>query len=370
MRILHVCQPTDGGAAVVVRDLVRAGVSAGDEVTVACPGGEYLANWTADAGARWVEVPMSRAPTPRDVVLCLKLRALLREHEVAHLHSSKAGALGRLAVTTLRTRRPGVLFTPHGWSWYVGGRAAVVYRRFERWAARFTTVVTVVSNEELRAGRAVLGPRPRIELVENGVDTDAFRPDGPAAPRTAAPLLVQVGRLSVQKGQDRSVEALARLGDPSVRLRLVGEGPDRDALLAQAAELGVAEQVEFVGSVDPRPHLRAADVVLLPSRWEGMSLVLLEAMSCGTAIIAADCGGSDALAGVGVLVPHEDDESAIRGIAAAVVRLLGDPAERDRLGAAARAKAIKRHSLGGVVKHYEALWREVMVRSGGFAGST
>jgi glycosyltransferase involved in cell wall biosynthesis len=281
---------------------------------------------------------------------------LLVAADVAHLHSSKAGAVGRLAAFTVRGGRPHIVFTPHGWSWYVGGSIARAYRMFERLAVRMTDVVTVVSAEELRAGRAVLGPRAPIELIENGVDVAAFTPDGAVAPRGSEPLVVQVGRLSVQKGQDRALRALAALADDAVRLRFVGEGPARPVLERLASELGVSDRVEYAGSVDPRPHLRCADVVILPSRWEGMSLVLLEAMAVGAPIIASTCGGSDALAGCGRLVDHEDDARAEGELARAIAELLGDRAEGVALGALARQRAVDSYALDGVLARYRKVW--------------
>jgi glycosyltransferase involved in cell wall biosynthesis len=357
VRILHVCQPTDGGAAVVVRELVGAGVRAGDEVIVAGPRGPYLAEWVIAAGARWVELPMTRQPSPRDLLACLRVRRLLVAADVAHLHSSKAGAVGRLAAFTMRARRPRIVFTPHGWSWYVGGSIARAYRLFERVAVRMTDVVTVVSVDELRAGRAVLGPEAPIELIENGVDVSAFTPVGPLAPREPEPLVVQVGRLSIQKGQDRALRALASLADRSVRLRFVGEGPQRVALEQLAIELGVRDRVEYAGSVDPRPHLRCADVVILPSRWEGMSLVLLEAMAVGAPVIASSCGGSDALAGCGRLVDHEDDARVEGELGRAITELLGDRVHAAQLGAKARQRAVDSYALDGVLARYHKVWR-------------
>ena len=370
MRILHVCQPTDGGAAVVVRDLVEAGVAAGDEVTVACPRGGFLADWVQTAGARWTPLPMERSAGPREVLSVLRLRPMLSGVDVMHLHSSKAGAIGRLAMATgrttqrksTRTRSPRVVFTPHGWSFYIGGRQAWLYRKFERRMAVWTEVITVVSADELQQGRTVLGDRTRIELVENGVDNSKFSPDGPVAERGSAPLLVQVGRLSEQKAQDRTLRALARLADDTVRVRLVGDGPQRRALSQLAEALGVADRVEFVGSVDPRPHLRAADLVLLPSRWEGMSLVLLEAMSIGATVIASDCGGSDALIGCGLVVDHADDETAITGLVKEVSQLLPDPSRRAALGEAARRKACQRYSIERTIGRYRALWQGTPTR--------
>jgi glycosyltransferase involved in cell wall biosynthesis len=359
VRVLHICQPTDGGAAVVVAQLARAGVAAGDTVTVACPGGAYLADWVAQAGARWVELSLQRSPTWRDLPMCARIRPMLVQADIVHLHSSKAGAVGRIAAMTTQSARPRIIFTPHGWSWYVQARGAGLCRRFERLAARVTDVITVVSSEELRAGRAVLGAGCRIDLIENGVDTHAFDPHGPRAERRSAPLLVQVGRLSTQKAQDRSIRALAACADRGVRLRLVGDGPERGALERLARQLGVDDRLEFTGSDDPRPHLRAADIVLLPSRWEGMSLVLLEAMSIGAAVVSADCAGSDVLDGCGMLVDHADDTAAVAGIARSVTEMLADPELRRDLGDRARRRIEQHHALADVLVRYHALWRSL-----------
>ena len=356
MRILHVCQPTEGGAAVVVRQLAEAGVATGDDVTVASPAEGLLPTWVQAAGATWVELAMTRVPEIGDVAQIARLRRILPEFDVVHAHSSKAGALVRVAALLL-ARRPRVVFTPHGWSWYVGGRAAVAYRYFERVAARWTDVITVVSGAEFDDGRAVLRRSAPLELLENGVDTDAFAPAGPVAARQPGPLLVQVGRLSIQKGQDRSLRALARLTDATSRLRLIGEGPREAELRELAEELGVDQRVEFIGATDPRPHLRAADIVLLPSRWEGMSLALLEAMSTGKAIISSDCGGSDALGETGRVVAHSDDEVAVEQLTTELTRLLASPRERANLGRAARGRAQERYSLARVMARYHQVWR-------------
>jgi glycosyltransferase involved in cell wall biosynthesis len=323
---------------------------------VACPDEGYLPNWTKQAGATWIDMPMTRSPGAADLGLIARARSLLRESEVAHPHSSKAGAVVRLAAATMGTQRPRVVFTPHGWSWYVGGRAAPAYRLFERWAAKACDVVTAVSEEELALGRAVLGPKRRMELVENGVDVAAFDPVGVLAPRRDEPLIVQVGRLSEQKGQDRAIKALAALSDSSVRLRFVGDGPDRESLEALARELSVSDRIEYVGSVDPRPHLRAADVVILPSRWEGMSLVLLEAMAIGAAIISSDCGGSDALKGCGLFVDHRQDERAVSELVAHLELLIPNSEKQAEWGRLSHARAIERFSLQRVLQEYERIW--------------
>lgn len=355
MRILHVSQPATAGTAAVVRALTEFGIGRGDDVVVCCPADGELSEWTARAGATWIPLELQRAPGLHDLKHWWKLRGLIRDYDVVHFHSSKAGALGRFALRTVRPQ-PRSVFTPHGWSWYVGGGQATAYKLVERIAARWVDTITTVSQGEFEDGRAVLGAEAPLRVVENGVDVDRYTPSGAAAPRPDDVLLVQVGRLSPQKGQDRSIRALAELG-PGFVLRLIGDGPQRADLERLAADLGVQQQIEFVGATDPRPHMRAADIVLLPSRWEGMSLVLLEAMAIGAAIITTDCRGSDSARGAARLIRNSAPEPQVVNSIAEQVRLLSQDAElRSSLGSAAHHAAVEKHSLPDTLQRYADVW--------------
>jgi glycosyltransferase involved in cell wall biosynthesis len=341
--------------AVCVRDLVQAAVDAGYQVTVACPAGGHLPAWVRQRGAAWERLEMRRPPHPSDILAVMRLRRLARTHDLVHLHSSKAGVVGRLAVATLGPRRPPVVFTPHGWSWLVGGRLAPLYRWTERVVLPLATAVVAVSEEERAHGRAVLGPRAaRIVVNPNGVDTRRFSPEGPAADRSDAPLVVCVGRLCRARAPDVAVAALALMRTPSVRLRLVGDGEDRAAVEELVTALGLDGRVELSGfRPEPAPDLRAADVVLIPSRYDGMALILLEAMACGAAIVATRVPGTSALGEAGQLVPVEDPQ----GLAEAVDALLANPQRRRQLGAAARARAAENYSLQRSLQGILKLWQ-------------
>jgi glycosyltransferase involved in cell wall biosynthesis len=352
-RVMHVSQPDDGGTATVVERLAASDLMRGWVVTVVSPPGR-LQRWAESRGAAWVPLPLSRAPGPGDVVALGRLRHLLPAADVVCLHSSKAGAVGRLALASLPARdRPACVFMPHAWSWYVGGRLRPVYRLFERVAARWSDVIVVVSPAEERDGRTLLGPSSRtMRLIENGVDVDAFSPSGPVAHRTPEPLVVCVGRLCPQKGQDLLIRALALLGDDATRLVLVGDGPDRNALGQLARQLGVADRVHLAGRQDPGPYYRAADVVAVPSRWEGLSLVLLEALSCGAAVLATAAATAE-FRGRSAVVTTPSGQPA--DLAAGLTALLDDPHLRADIGRQGRSLMTGYYSLDRAVTEYASV---------------
>jgi glycosyltransferase involved in cell wall biosynthesis len=356
-RILIVTQATVDGVAACIRDLTEAAVRRGYELTVACPSSGNLAALVQQRGCAWERLEMRRSPHPSDLLAVLRIRKLVREHALVHLHSSKAGAVGRLALASLGRRRPPSVFTPHGWSWLVGGRLAPVYRLLERLMLPVTTAVVAVSEEERSHGGAVLGPQAaQIRVNPNGVDPGRFSPEGKVAERTNDPLVVSVGRLCHQHAPDLAVAALALMRTPAVRLRLVGDGEDRGAIDQQVGALGLTGRVELVGfRPDPAPDLRAADVVVIPSHYDGMSLVLLEAMASGAAVVATRVAGTSALDGVGVLVPAGDPQALAR----AVDVLLADPDRRQLLGQMARQRAVEQFSLERSLNAILALWRDL-----------
>ncbi|WP_354642808.1 glycosyltransferase [Kitasatospora camelliae] len=363
-------QPVDGGVARVVVDLVRGQRASGHRVSVACPPGGRLAAEAAAAGARVLDWPAERSPGPGTAGEVWRLRRLLRTAppDVVHLHSAKAGLAGRLAV---RGSVPTV-FQPHAWSFAaVEGRMAAATLRWERYATRWARTVLCVSEQERRDGEAA-GLEADWRVVPNGVDLRHFAPADAAARRAArmalgldqsAPLAVCVGRLCRQKGQDVLLSAwpgvAARV--PGARLALVGGGPDALALAERVRRLPEPSRVRLAGDVpDPRPWLAAADLVVLPSRWEGMALAPLEAMAAGRPVLLTDVPGAReclppgrAAAG---LVPVEDPAALAERLAEA----LADRIECERLGAAARSYMSDHHDIRAVVRRVDALYRTLV----------
>jgi teichuronic acid biosynthesis glycosyltransferase TuaC len=170
-------------------------------------------------------------------------------------------------------------------------------RRMVRWAAeQAAAVITVSAALEHRLLEIGAMPR-RLDVLRNGVDLTRFRPDeGREELRRSlgirGPLVLSVGNLVESKGHHIVMMAVRRL--PEVGLFIVGDGPDRQRLVRLAATLGLGSRVRFLGDIPnvqlPRLY-NAADVLALASSREGMPNVVLEAMACGTPVVATDVGG-------------------------------------------------------------------------------
>jgi glycosyltransferase involved in cell wall biosynthesis len=176
-------------------------------------------------------------------------------------------------------------------------------------------------------------PERKIVVTPNGVDP-AFRPDGPKA--DGSPYALFVGTLQPRKDPEGAIEALALVGDD---LRLVLAGPDRGSgarARETASRLGLSSRVEFRGHVD-RDELaalyRGAACLVLPSRWEGFGLPVVEAMASGTPVVATRAGAIPEVAGDAAVLVEPGDPSALAG---GIERALAD---RERLVAAGLERA-------------------------------
>jgi glycosyltransferase involved in cell wall biosynthesis len=364
-----VTQPTVAGVAVVVRSLVEDQAAAGYDVAVAAPAEGDVPGWMRDLGVPHLQWQASRQPGPTVPDEVRRLRRIVRQFapDIVHLHSAKAGLAGRLA---LRGAVPTV-YQPHAWSFEAaGGVVGAAARWWERRAARWTDLLVCVSEDERRRGEAAGVRTCAVVVVPNGVDLGRFQ-EASAADRIAArrslglpdrPTVVCVGRLAPQKGQDVLLAALpavtARV--PDVHLVLVGDGPDADRLRAAAPD-----GVLFAGGrSDVWPWLAAADVVVLPSRWEAGPLVMLEGMAVGRSVVSTAVGdASEALAGVGGVVPVDDADA----LADALAARLEDPALAEREGRAARARVESLYDVATASRRLREAYSLLLPASGQWA---
>jgi glycosyltransferase involved in cell wall biosynthesis len=304
-------------------------------------------------GVLLLDVPaLGREVGVRDIAALVHLWRLMRARRpaIVHTHTSKAGFVGRLAARLAGV--PAVIHQPHGhifYGYYDGG-LTTMYVGLERLAARWTDrIITLTERGTEEHLVREIGRRAQYRSVPSGVPTAALRASTPTRSAARARLgippdafvVVGLGRLVPVKGFDVLVAALPALvtAVPSTRVLLVGDGPERAALEAQAAVLGVRDRLVLVGATPAiGVCLAAGDVLAAPSRNEGMGRALVEAMALGLPVVGAEVGGIPAVIAdgeTGHLVPPGDDAA----LAEALIELGRDAALAVKLGAAAAARA-------------------------------
>jgi glycosyltransferase involved in cell wall biosynthesis len=351
-----------GGAQVHVRDLVL-GLADRFTITVAVGEDGFLVEALRAGGVDVRVVPaLQREIAPKaDRAALADLRALIRavKPDLVHTHSSKAGILGRLAA---RLEGVPALHTAHAWSFSDGiaWRRKAVTVPVEALVGRVTDRFVVVSEADREVGTRWRVARPaQVRVVHNGVADSALRADPGAA---GPPRLTMVARLAAPKQPVLLLEAFAAVGGDA-RLDLVGDGPDRPAVEAAVARLGLGDRVTLLGNRRDVPALLArSQVFALISRQEGFPLAILEAMRAGLPVIASDVGGvSEAVepGRTGLLVPR-DDRAALTD---ALRRLLGDPDARREMGGAGRAAFEARFTLCRMLDATAAVYSELIPAS-------
>jgi glycosyltransferase involved in cell wall biosynthesis len=382
LRIAYVLGTTGGGTGPHVAMLAQGCAARGMAVCVfgpaetgrryfPGPGNEIGPGGGAGQGLgglpAFAVVEMADRPRPaRDLAAVLRLRRLLRgwAPDLVHAHGLRAGAFAALARAGLPYR---LVVTVHN-APPVTRPARVVHAALELLTARRADAVTWVSGDlaaRMRragardGGRAVVAA-PRFAPPEPGQVAAAVEDLGGAD----RPAVFAVGRLAEQKGFAVLIDAAARWQgrDPCPGLVIAGEGPLAGALAGQARAVGVP--VRFLGRRNDVPALMAAaDVVVVPSLWDGQPLVVQEALRSGRPLVASRVGGIPGLTGEdGALLVTGGDAGAL---AEAVLSVLSDPGLAARLRVAATERSNLLPSSGGAVDSAVALYRRVLGEASG-----
>lgn len=301
---------------------------------------------------------------------------LLRELRPAVVHTRNLGAMEFL-LPAWAAGVPLRVHSEHGWEVDDLGGVNRAKQRLRRaygvGAHRFVALSKAI--EAYLTGPVGFAPE-RVQRICNGVDTQRF------VPATSVPdawpyrrgehlVIGAVGRMQAVKDPLNLVDAFLRLRElcptdwPRLRLAMLGGGPLLAAARERLAQAGAAEQAWLPGDrSDVAQLLPQFDIFALPSQAEGISNTLLEAMACGCAPVATDVGGNPELVeegAHGLLVPPQDAAA----LAAALARLVDEPALRQRLAGAALARVRSQFSLSGMVDAYAALYARHLPRTGG-----
>ncbi|MFC4031879.1 glycogen synthase [Streptomyces polygonati] len=320
----------------------------------------------------------------RTFAVDLAMAAALDGRELLHSHTwyaNLAGHIGKLLYGIPHVLTAHSLEPLRPWKAEQLGGGYALSSWAERTAMESADAVVAVSDgmrRDILSSYPSLDPE-RVQVIRNGIDTATYRPD----PRTDVldrigidpdrPYVLFVGRITRQKGVPHLLRAARRI-DPAAQLVLCAGAPDTPALDREFRALfdelsAVRDGVHWIPAMLPRPAvvqlLTHAALFVCPSVYEPLGIVNLEAMACGTAVVASAVGGIPEVVDdgrTGLLVPYREgrSEEFETGLADAIDRLIGDPGTAARMGEAGRERAVTEFGWDTVARRTADLYATVL----------
>jgi len=374
VNIVHCFRSPVGGLFRHVADLARAQSAAGHRVGLICDSstGGALEEKTFETLRPSLElgllrIPMRRGIGPSDLIASWRVRGRIgrQNPDVLHGHGAKGGAYARFIGTLLRATGNSVarIYTPHGGSLHYasGSAAGRVYFAIERGLTGLTDAFAFVSQYEADTFAAKVGrvDRPLV-IVPNGLRPDEFEPVVANAERTD---FLFIGMLRDLKGPDVFAAALKHLTEtretPPTAL-IVGDGPDRDRLVADVENAGLGAHVSFHDPMPAREAFARARAVVVPSRAESMPYIVLEAIAAGLPLVATDVGGIPEIFGAdadALISPGKVDD-----LARAMAALLDAPSEAMVRATKLKSRVQTHFSVGAMADAVDSAYRAARER--------
>ena len=373
MRIGIACYPTYGGSGVVASELGIELAGRGHEVHVFSYALPFrLRGYDQNLYFHEIEVgnyPLFKYPMITLAAACKMIEVAEASHlDVLHVHYALPWAVcAHLAreVVLESCRQLKIVTTLHGTDITLVG-AEPQFFKMTKFGIERSDAVTAVSEYLARETRKTFGIKCPIDVVYNSVDSNRFKPAPASGCRKHfAPqgekLLIHVSNFRPVKNIPDVVKTFARVRQAlPARLLMAGDGPELPHARTLARELGVAEDVLFLGNQESIEEiLPCADLFLLPSAYESFGLAALEAMSCGLPVVATEIGGLSE-----VVTPGEDGWLCAVGDVECMYQralaMLRDEKKRAAMGQAARRKAVEKFSPKTIVPQYEAVYERVL----------
>ncbi len=288
------------------------------------------------------QVEMTRAIGGNDLKAIKEVRALIKKYnpDIVYAHSSKAGAIARIANIGLKNR---CVYNPHGWAFNMrcSAKKKVMYTAIEKIAAPFCDKIICISDAEKQSAlENKICREDKLQVIFNGVDIDAYENGVRGAVKRRdlnipedAFVVGMVGRMSPQKAPDVFIKMAKKVKDsvPNAHFIIVGNGNQEAEIRKYAEDNGFSDSLHITGWIDnPMSYVELFDVACLLSRWEGFGLALPEYMMAGKSIVASNV---DAIPNIirdgenGLLVKVDD---AV-GASEAVLRIYQEDGLKDRL---------------------------------------
>ncbi|MGC1374502.1 MAG: glycosyltransferase [Candidatus Sulfotelmatobacter sp.] len=321
--------------------------------------------------AEWIRYPqlpgnfgLASAGTFLSTALFAKIKRLHQHSPIHLIHSHSALPCGHAAKLISQRLGIPIVVTIHGLdvfnSCFEGGLAARWRRKASIHVYQHARKVICISQKVRQLLIDTMGPEINAEVVYNGTDSALFAPRVKIEP-TLRPSILMVGNLLAGKGHDLVIRAIARLQDshPDVQCDIIGEGADRNRFASLAENLGISDRVHFLGRrsrSEVAQAMRNCTIFVLPSRYEGLGCVYLEAMSCAKPVIACEGQGIAEIIAHGSngwLIPIDGFEELSQGLRT----LLSEAQLRARIGEAARKTIVNGltlfHQAEKLLKIYE-----------------
>ena len=363
-------KPFLGGGQVHLLSLARSLDQDRFEVFVSARGGGPLEDEVKRVGLRFLPIPLSKKMSRKNVG---DIRLVLQQNEIdiLHTHGGVAGFFGRRAATKAGT--PVIVHTLHGIHYlhYRNPLLKFLYILQERHFSRRTDAVIFVSDADIEMGKKHrLVPEGKRRLIKNGVDIRSLihseelgqkKEDLRVKFELSPPVIGTVARLHRQKGILYLLRAAKEIHGrhPEATIVVVGGGPLEESLRRQAAKLELGRNFLMLGErTDAREILSLFDIFVLPSLWEGLPLVLIEAAALGKPMIATDIDGVREVirnGENGILVPPRDPAK----LAESVIRLIEDPSLATKLGVNAEKEIPHLFPLSRMVEKTQQLYLEL-----------
>lgn len=297
-------------------------------------------------GIKLLHIDLSRSPFSLQNYKAYKqLVKIIRDENIDYIHCNTpvGGMLGRLAGKKCKIKR--VIYQAHGFHFYKGApkKNWLIYYPVEKWLARYTDALITINGEDFELAKAEMKLRGngKVYYIHGvGIDTDFYTPDGEINKDLRKELgfsdndfaVISVGRLEPNKNTETLIKALAAIKDENVKLIVCGDGVQREYLEKLSVELGLENQVIFLGNVaDMKNAYRAADVLASASFREGLSRTVMEAMASGLPCVISNIRGNTDLIedGKGGFLCETEDASAY----AEKIKLLAeDKSLREKMG--------------------------------------
>ncbi|HEY2934930.1 MAG TPA: glycosyltransferase family 4 protein [Acidobacteriota bacterium] len=375
LNILHVhTLPIISGSGINTLLTMIGSLERGHDVTLACAPGGRLVEKARQAGVRVEPIAeLGNEINPvRDLAAVRSLSRLMKrgKYHLVHTHNSKAGFIGRLAAR--RSGVPVVIHTVHGFAFHdaESKMRRFLFRTLERMADRWCDGMIFISRPLKQwAQKEGIGRNLPQAVIYSGIDVNAFQAANGSAFRKAFGISDQqlvagiVSKLWEGKGHDILLhawrEVLNTVRNHSPLLLVVGEGNLEPSLKGLAERLGLGHSVIFTGFQEDVPSATAAlDVSVLPSLFEGMGRVVLEAFAAGKPMVASKVGG------IPDLLKHGENGFLVEpgnraSLVTALREILANSAVRERLASGARNSLRPEHSSRYMVEQIHRFYREV-----------